>query len=662
MLKFGTDGIRANGELFDDRFLGQFAKAIRKIYGEITLVIARDTRISGSFIEQALCSHFESNGINVYVGGVMPTPTLAFLTKNLGCDLGIMISASHNPPEYNGIKLFSAQGAKISVEDEKAIESALNEDLSDVYGGFGKVQAISEERYVAHLKNIFAEKLKGLAVAIDTCCGATANIVPTVMRSLGIRVSGINLDADGENINVNCGATCLEPLVEYCKGSEYDVAFAYDGDGDRVIAVKDGKILSGDDVIYLIARYLEMNGRLATKVVVGTLLSNVGLEKALEERGITLLRSDVGDKYVYEKMVRTGAQIGGEDSGHVILKDYAPTGDGLLTSLFLALIEKDVGINKLLDMVKYPVKEDSLPLDTERRERFAGNAEIREFISDFSKENGVRAVVRPSGTEPKLRIMVEGETFEKARECVAKIKDYLNAVLYDYCHIKSTKQPENGSHNAKYVKENYAKYTDNGVVIIDPDTTFIAKGVKIGRGSTIYPFNYIAGATVIGEDVNVFSYCDITDTIVGSGVDIRSTYSLQATIGDRSTVGPFATLRKGASIGAGCRIGDYVEVKNSVIGDGVKASHLTYIGDADVGARTNVGCGTVFANYNGKIKRRTEVGEGVFIGCNTNLIAPLKIGNNSYIAGGSTITEDVPSGKFSIARPLQKTVDKRSTE
>ncbi|MBQ8178423.1 MAG: hypothetical protein IJ033_04440 [Clostridia bacterium] len=659
MLKFGTDGIRARGDLFDDQFLGRFAKAIQKIYGTITLIIARDTRVSGEPIERGLSKHFKALGMGVRLAGVIPTPTLAFLTKSSGCDLGIMISASHNPPEYNGLKLFSGQGAKISLADEKEIEHALNEDLKGSYGVEGWVESMSTDSYVGYLQGIFGNRLKGLKVAVDTCYGSTFSVVPAVFGELGAQLSGINLDPDGSKINVECGATHVEQLLEYCKESECDVAFAYDGDGDRVIAIIDGKVLTGDDVIYLIARYFKLKGMLKSKTVVGTIMSNVGLERALEDKGIAFLRADVGDKYVYEEMVKSGAQIGGEDSGHVILKDYAETGDGLLTSLFIACIQKEIGVSNLLDMAKYPVKEDSLSLSPEQRERFVNTPKIGAFIEEISLKCGVRVVVRPSGTEPKLRIMVEGETYEKAKESALKIKDYLSAELSNNVGLESTKEALKGSQNTSYEKEDYSKFTNNGVVIIDANTTFIARGVKIGRGTTIYPFNYIAGDTVIGQGVNVFSYCDLTDTVIGDGVDIRSTYSLQATIGERSTVGPFATLRKGATIGKGCRIGDYVEVKNSVLGDGVKASHLTYVGDADVGARTNVGCGTVFANYNGKLKRRTEVGEGVFIGCNTNLIAPLKIGDGSYIAGGSTITEDIPSGKFSIARPIQKTMDKR---
>ena len=192
-----------------------------------------------------------------------------------------------------------------------------------------------------------------------------------------------------------------------------------------------------------------------------------------------------------------------------------------------------------------------------------------------------------------------------------------------------------------------------GAVIMSPETTFIADSVKLGRGAKIYPMNVLDGTTEIGENAVVYSYCDLTDTVVGANSEIRSSYAVGARIGERTTVGPFACLRAGATIGNASRIGDFVEVKNSVLGDGVKAAHLTYIGDADVGAGTNVGCGTVFANYDGVKKRRSRVGEGVFIGCNTNLIAPVNVGDGAYIAGGSTVTDDVPEDALCIARERQ---------
>ena len=659
MLKFGTDGIRAKGTLFDEPFICRFSKAICKVFGKISVYIGRDTRVSGGEIENMLTAHLLSNGISVFRGGVMPTPTLAFLTKSSGCQLGIMISASHNPPEYNGLKLFSGQGAKIATQLEKEIESALNQDFKPNFGAQGIVYNGEVENYITYLEGIFGNSLIGMELATDLCHGATFSIVSKVFERLGIRLKDINADDNGECINVKCGATCLTPLQEYCLKENCSLGFAFDGDGDRVIAIKDGKMLTGDDILYLITRYFELKGRLATRCVVGTLMSNMGLEKSLEDRGISFVRADVGDKYVYQKMLESGSEIGGEDSGHIILRHYSQTGDGLLTALFVALIDREVGINRLLDMVKYPCVESDITASVEQKELLQGSTKIKEFLELYEKENAVRVVARPSGTEPKIRIMVEGETYEKAKESAIKIKEFISTEIVQNMELKNTKTNNKVSQNPINAKEDYQKYTNNGVTIVEPSTTFIAKGVEIGKGSIIYPFNYIAGKTIIGENANIYSFCDITDTTIGDGVDIRSSYCLNANIGAHSTIGPFATLRKGANIGKGCRIGDYVEVKNSVIGDGVKAAHLTYVGDADVGAHTNVGCGTVFANYNGKLKRRTEVGERVFIGCNSNLIAPLKIGNDCYIAGGSTITEDIPSGKFSIARPTQKTVDKR---
>ena len=657
-MRFGTDGVRAKEDYFTEEWLERFASALFLKYGSFKGCIARDTRLSGERIVGTLSKFLIKYGVKLYDCGIAPTPTLAFLTQNYGCDLGIVVSASHNPPEYNGIKLFSGDGAKMTSGVEKELETLFLRPLAPKTAREGFVCLVDVSEYEKSLMDTFGDKIRGMRLLIDACYGATVDIAKRVFEKLGCVVKSINDEPNGKKINVDCGATCLTSLIDEDSRGEYDLAFAYDGDGDRVICVKKGKIYNGDHVVYAYASYLDSKGELYPRMIVGTLNSNLGLEKALESKGISLLRASVGDKHVYKEMKNSGAKVGGESSGHVIFNGYGETGDGIVTSLMLCLMEKEIGLEKLIDVVDYPVEESFVQAGEEQKEAFEKATLVKEKVLEMAKE-GIRAIVRASGTEPKIRILVEAERYETAREKACELTNIVSSIINDKVENKNTKHDVLGTHKLEFVKADYSEYYKDGVIVISPETTFIEKGVKIGGGSVIYPFNVIRGKTIIGKNVTVYSYCDLTDTIIGDGVDIRSSYAMQATVGDNSTVGPFATLRKGAVIGKGCRIGNYVEIKNSVLGDGVKSAHLSYVGDAMVGAKTNVGCGTVFANYNGKIKRKTEVGEGVFIGCNTNLIAPLKVGDGSYIAGGSTITKDVPPGKFVISRSCQKVTDKR---
>lgn len=655
-MNFGTDGIRGRWDRFNDEFLSRFASALFLKFGECSVCIGRDTRLSGERIVEKLCELLISYGINVFDCGIVPTPALAYLASKNGCIIGIMVSASHNPPEYNGIKLFSGEGAKIESEVEKELEQLFSRHLAPKNGRFGKVRLLDVGEYEKALLEKFKDKLKGTRVLIDACYGATVGVAKRVFEKLGCDVFSINDVRDGARINVECGATCVSHLLKACAGGEYDLAFAYDGDGDRVICVKGGSVYNGDQIAYAYANYL--GEKLNPKAIVGTLNSNLGMEKALENKGVELVRADVGDKNVYKEMKKRGALVGGESSGHVIFSEHCETGDGILTSLMVCLMDKERGLENLVDMVDYPVEETFVEASEVDKENFKSNEDLKEDIAKIVSDN-VRVVVRPSGTEPKIRILVEAERYESAREKAEEIKSIIMAGLSSNIRKEIPKNEIMGIQKTVFDQSKFEEYAKQGVVILSPETTFIEEGVKIGQGSVVYPFNVIRGKTEIAKNVTIYSYCDLTDTIIGEGADLRSTYAMQAVIGKNSTIGPFATLRKGAVIGEGCRVGDYVEVKNSVLGNGVKAAHLSYIGDATIGAKTNVGCGTVFANYNGKIKRKTEVGEGVFIGCNSNLIAPLKIGDNSYVAGGSTITNDIPPNKFVISRVCEKVTDKR---
>ena len=644
MLSFGTDGIRGKGEYFNKDFLHRFGGAIYHVFGNIVVAVARDTRLSGERIEAELIKSLRSYGISVLSFGVIPTPTLAYLTKAEGCNLGIMISASHNPPEYNGLKLFSGQGAKISEALEKEIEGALKSDLKPCGAVEGALKVCGAEKYYRHLRAIFKEELFGSSTLVDACYGATTAVLKGIFSELGIEGEIINGEGDGSKINVDCGATCLSALKDRNKG----LSFAYDGDGDRVIAIKGERVYTGDEILYVLTKYFKKKGR-DIKKVVGTVTSNYALERTLKREGVELIRSEVGDRKVYECAVREGAILGAESSGHVLLMECGETGDGILVSLMLMLIDKECDIETLLDYTPFPSVEGYILASNEEKKRFK-SSNIKNEIMDYAKRSGVRVVVRASGTEDKIRIIVEGESGEKIEQEYKTISEMVSKVAYQNMENKDNKNAYLGNQNEEIVKANYKELRERGVNILDESLTVIEEGVEVGRDSVIYPFTHLKAGTRIGENVKIFPFTDLENTVVGSGAEVRSTYAVGAVIGEGATVGPFATLRKGAVVGNGCRVGNYVEIKNATLGEGVKVAHLAYVGDASVGARTNVGCGTVFANYNGKVKRRTEVGEGVFIGCNANLIAPLKIGNNAYIAGGTTIREDVEEDSFVITK------------
>ncbi len=654
MAYFGTDGIRAKAEFFSERFLAQFCSALYLKYGACKIVLGRDTRVSGESISNYLKDMLCAYGFNVFFAGIVPTGTLAFLTRTYCCDLGVMVTASHNPSDYNGLKLFNARGAKISKQEESEIENLFLAPIAPKKA-FKNDREIGIESYVQYVKGIVGEKLRELNVVLDCAYGATSFIAERIFKECGAVVDVLNGDANGIKINENCGATHITALIKYLEGKKYDVAFSYDGDGDRVIAVKEGKVINGDGILYVLSRYLQLNGSMKPYRVIGTVTSNLGLEKALENNGITLIRSDVGDLNVYEKMCTNHVVLGGESSGHVILKDYGETGDGIITSIMLSLVEKEMGINALFDMLEYPSIEENLTVTKEERAFIVDSGLCLKVVDEFSS-SGLRVVVRLSGTEEKLRILVEGEVYERVLETLAKIKMFVLGKLHNI-DIKDTKIDKKVTQNDKLLNNEFKKdYT-----VIDETLTFLDKDVIIESGAVIHPFTVIKGKSVIGKNAVIYPFCDLTDTVVGDGATVRSSYALGAIIGARTSVGPFATLRKDAVIGEDCRIGDYVEIKNATLGNGVKAAHLSYVGDAVIGEKTNVGCGTVFANFNGKVKRRSEVGERVFIGCNANVIAPVTIGNDVFIAGGTTVTENVPDGHFAIARIEQINLPRKST-
>ena len=429
---FGTDGIRriANTELSPE-LVYKVAKAGAYVLSKHTdhtpvILIGRETRISGTLIESAMVAGFLSYGANVKLLGVMPTPAVAYLTRKLNADASVVISASHNTFEFNGIKFFSNKGTKIPDSLEEEIEEVMDSGKIEELTAVGEKIGVSEvdtelmEDYVHFFEDIFKENTKtydnsNFEVAIDTANGATYEVAPKVFEALGIKYHIINNNPDGININHNCGSTHLEGLRDYVLKNKLSLGIAYDGDGDRCLAIDEkGNVLDGDKLLAIISNYLKENGQLKKGTIVATVMSNLGLNKYCEEKGLQLIQTKVGDRYVLQEMLKDGYNFGGEQSGHVILLDYNPTGDGILTSLMLiqAILKSGKTASELSSIMKaYPQILVNAKVNPNKKYEYEKDAEIKQAIENLEKEfsgNG-RVLIRPSGTEPLVRVMIEGE-------------------------------------------------------------------------------------------------------------------------------------------------------------------------------------------------------------------------------------------------------------
>ncbi len=429
---FGTDGIRriANTE-FTPSLVYKVAKAGAYVLSKHTdhvptILIGRDTRISGTLIESAMVAGFLSFGANVKLLGVIPTPAVAYLTRKLKADASVVISASHNTYEFNGIKFFSNKGMKIPDTLEEEIEEIMDsgkiDDLTAVNDKIGVSEYALElmDEYVyffrKHFEEVIEENLtKDFIVGLDTANGATSVVAEKVFRALGIPYKIINNKPDGININQNCGSTHLEGLKKFVVENHLSLGVAYDGDGDRCLAIDEkGNEIDGDKLLAIISSNLKEKGQLKKDTIVATVMSNLGLNKYAKENSLALLQTKVGDRYVLEEMLKQDFNLGGEQSGHVILLDYNPTGDGILTSLMLikAMLESKKQASELGDMVRlYPQVLVNAKVSNDKKYDYEKDKEIKEAIENLEKEfagNG-RVLIRPSGTEPLVRVMIEGE-------------------------------------------------------------------------------------------------------------------------------------------------------------------------------------------------------------------------------------------------------------
>lgn len=421
---FGTDGVRgqANRWLTPELILSlSRAIAATMVPDGGCVIIGRDTRTSGPMIEAVLSAGLTSAGLNVCLAGIIPTPAISFLIKDERADLGIVISASHNPPEDNGIKLFDRNGMKLPQEEERRIEAALPvaHEPAEIIGSVMTLEAAAT-RYAAFLSGMIdVERVNfsSMTLVLDCAYGATAAIAPHVFRHLGATVIPIHSLPDGNRINVDCGATHLARLQEATKEHKADLGIAFDGDGDRVLLVtSDGFVIDGDRMMGIAASYMAEHNLLTPAAIVATILSNRGLELWLADRGIDVRRTDVGDRYVSHRMVEEAIQIGGEASGHIIFRDHSPTGDGILTAVKLLEIAHHRGIDLptlAREIPLFPQCARNIACDNPTQ--LAEDPRTRELLHEAEETLGQlgRIVLRPSGTQPLLRIMVEAEDADR---------------------------------------------------------------------------------------------------------------------------------------------------------------------------------------------------------------------------------------------------------
>ena len=450
---FGTDGFRgeANVNLTADhaykvgRFLGWYYNAKRPVGSErARILIGKDTRRSSYMFEYTLAAGITASGADAYLLHVTTTPSVAYITRMDDFDCGVMISASHNPYYDNGIKLLNSHGEKMDEETISYVESYLDGDL-DLFGNhYTEIPFATREnigrtvdyvsgrnRYIGYLISLGMYSFKGVKVGLDCANGASWNIAKSVFDALGAKTYVINAEPDGTNINKDAGSTHIEHLQKFVKENGLDVGFAYDGDADRCLCVdENGDVVTGDHILYILGNYMKEKGQLDNNTVVTTVMSNFGLYKALDEKGIGYAKTAVGDKYVYEYMVQNGCRVGGEQSGHIIVSQYATTGDGILTSLKVMEVmrAKKRTLSQLCEgLTIYPqvlknVRVHSKPEAQNDAAVQAAVAAVAEALGDTG-----RILVRESGTEPVIRVMVEAPTKDQCQKYVDSVVDVICA-------------------------------------------------------------------------------------------------------------------------------------------------------------------------------------------------------------------------------------------
>lgn len=444
---FGTDGFRgeANVDLTVEhaykvgRYLGYYYGKQHED-GKAHVVIGKDTRLSSYMFEYSLVAGLTASGADVYLMHVTPTPSVSYIVRTGDFDCGIMISASHNPYYDNGIKVINGQGYKLEAAIENEIEQYIDGELGEI--PFAKKDSIGKttdytmgrNRYIGYLLTIPTRPFKGMRIGLDCANGASYLVAKSVYDALGAKTYVINNEPNGTNINTDCGSTHIEKLQAFVKEKGLDVGFAFDGDADRCLAVDDkGEIVDGDKILYVCGRYLKDKGELYNNTIVTTIMSNLGLYKALDKKGINYEKTAVGDKYVFENMMEHGHSIGGEQSGHIIFSKYATTGDGVLTSLMImeTILGRKVKLSELFhSLTIYPQLLVNVKVSS--KDAVMNDADVLKLNDEIAAELGDdgRLLLRQSGTEPVIRVMVEAATDELCEKYVYKMVDLIKAKGY----------------------------------------------------------------------------------------------------------------------------------------------------------------------------------------------------------------------------------------
>lgn len=444
---FGTDGFRgeANVDLTVEhaykvgRYLGYYYGK-QHDDGKAHVVIGKDTRLSSYMFEYSLVAGLTASGADVYLMHVTPTPSVSYIVRTGDFDCGIMISASHNHYYDNGIKVINGQGYKLEAAIENEIEQYIDGELGEI--PFAKKDSIGKttdytmgrNRYIGYLLTIPTRPFKGMRIGLDCANGASYLVAKSVYDALGAKTYVINNEPNGTNINTDCGSTHIDKLQAFVKEKGLDVGFAFDGDADRCLAVDDkGEIVDGDKILYVCGRYLKDKGELNNNTIVTTIMSNLGLYKALDKKGINYEKTAVGDKYVFENMMEHGHSIGGEQSGHIIFSKYATTGDGVLTSLMImeTILGRKVKLSELFhSLTIYPQLLVNVKVSS--KDAVMNDADVLKLNDEIAAELGDdgRLLLRQSGTEPVIRVMVEAATDELCEKYVYKMVDLIKAKGY----------------------------------------------------------------------------------------------------------------------------------------------------------------------------------------------------------------------------------------
>ena len=439
MSLFGTDGVRGvAGVDLTEKLAHDLAVAAAHVLTDIgefsghkpKAIIAQDSRESGSYLEKAICDGLSNSGIDVYRVGILPTPAVSYLVTEMGADLGVMISASHNPATDNGIKFFARNGRKLADSVEAQIEAQLrNEWRPKIEPGQVIEDSSAREKYINHLLQTIHTKFTGLKIVVDCANGAASFVAPEVLRRAGAEVIAISDKPNGLNINDNCGSTHLENLIARVRAEGADLGIAHDGDADRVLAIDhSGNVIDGDHILGILAEHTE----LPTNKVVGTVMTNLGLIRALEKKGIGFVATQVGDRYVLEEMLANGHMLGGEQSGHIIMRKFSITGDGILTALHLIseMVSRRQKLSELSAfMTRYP--QVLINVKGVAKDKLATNQVIQNEIRKIESELGStgRVLLRASGTEPVIRVMIEAESDESAKRFADSLAQLVKSEL-----------------------------------------------------------------------------------------------------------------------------------------------------------------------------------------------------------------------------------------